>query len=322
MKILLLLFTVLLSINGYAQSTSDCEKVLSEKIDTNVDLKELNQKLSELKNCGLNQNDVDFFSQGPMLATMMISILNTAKEDITYQQVFDKIMEFKQVPEYEKTIQLYKISNELLQKKVTIKNWESDKLLLNELELSSDTVENIRLMVLTNLDPNKTYADLLKEEQKKKASLEKMKINELKDSKDIFTNLGNVNYDDLLKKSIELKKPLLLYFTGYACVNCRKIEHNLLSDSKIYEQLINDFHFVSLYVDDKKKLPEDEQTISILHDKPIKYIGQKHSELQISKFKINTQPYFVIIDNEGNKVNSIGYVRDAELFINFLKSVN
>ncbi|WP_260847847.1 thioredoxin family protein [Algibacter amylolyticus] len=119
---------------------------------------------------------------------------------------------------------------------------------------------------------------------------------------------------------MKLKKPLLLYFTGYACVNARKIEHNVLSENRIKEKLKNEFYFVSLYVDDRTALFENERIKSETNGKLLKYVGQKHSELQTRKFKSNSQPYFVIIDKNGNKVKDMGYTTEIELFNNFLNT--
>ncbi|MET3028577.1 cytochrome c biogenesis protein CcdA [Flavobacterium sp. UW10123] len=109
------------------------------------------------------------------------------------------------------------------------------------------------------------------------------------------------DYDKGMEYAKKVGKPVLLDFTGYACVNCRKMEELVWSDPKVLEVLNNDVVLISLYVDDKKELPESEQYISESTGKKIKTIGNKWSDLQIKTYKANAQPFYVIADH--NSVN-------------------
>ena len=315
--IILLQFSVELS---YSQT--NCKKILSKEINLTFseksDLDILNSTFSKLTDCGLEEIDAEFFANGPILATLLVPLISENNGKVTYQNLFDKIMEFKQTPQYEKTIELFKVSNELKKRKADINNWEEDKLLLQKLQTSNGFIDKFYNYLKEHSNPEKTYKEVFanfRETQKPK-QLENKSTE--KEYNGIFKNAGNVNYEDLLKKSIELKRPLLLYFTGYACVNARKIENYVLSNSSIIEKLKNEYYFVNLYVDDKKSLPENERIKSKTNGKSLKYIGQKHSELQITKFNNNFQPYFVIIDKNGNKIKEQGYTTDIKLFEEFL----
>ncbi|WP_223552330.1 thioredoxin family protein [Aestuariivivens sp. NBU2969] len=321
-RTLLIIFLLQFSIE-LSYSQTDCEKILSKEINLTFseksDLNILNDTFSKLTDCGLEQIDADFFTNGPILGTLLVPLISENNGKVTYQNLFDKIMEIKQTPQYGKTIELFKISNELEKRKADINNWEEDKLLLQKLQTSNEFIDKFYDYLKEHSNPEKTYKEVFanfRETQKPK-QLENESSTK-KEYNGIFKNAGNVNYEELLKKSIELKKPLLLYFTGYACVNARKIEHYVLSSSSITEKLKNEFYFVNLYVDDRKSLPENERTKSKTNEKPLKYIGQKHSELQITKFKNNFQPYFVIIDKNGNKIKEQGYTTDIKLFEEFL----
>ncbi|MBF4471789.1 protein-disulfide reductase DsbD family protein [Flavobacterium sp. HJJ] len=109
------------------------------------------------------------------------------------------------------------------------------------------------------------------------------------------------------KKGMEFAKkagkPVLLDFTGYACVNCRKMEELVWSDSKVLNVLKNELVLISLYVDDKKELPADEQYISQTTGKKIKTIGNKWSDLQIKTYKANAQPFYVLVNHSGESLN-------------------
>jgi thiol:disulfide interchange protein DsbD len=98
-------------------------------------------------------------------------------------------------------------------------------------------------------------------------------------------------------KSVD--KPILLDFTGYACVNCRKMEDYVWSDPAILKILQDEVVLISLYVDDKRELPKNEQYVSKETRKEIVSIGNKWSDFQITKFKANAQPYYIILDTEG-----------------------
>ena len=105
---------------------------------------------------------------------------------------------------------------------------------------------------------------------------------------------GNVDYNDLLKEANTVGRPLLLYFTCYNCVNAKKMEHRVLKKQSVQESLLKEFHFISLYVDDREVLPENERTQSKIDEKRIEFVGDKHLDLQETLVGKNSQPYFVI----------------------------
>ncbi|WJS93842.1 thioredoxin family protein [Flavobacterium johnsoniae] len=115
-------------------------------------------------------------------------------------------------------------------------------------------------------------------------------------------------------------KPVMLDFTGYACVNCRKMEEKVWPDENVLKHLKNDVIVISLYVDDKREIPENEQTVSEITGEKLKYTGQKWSEFQILKYKTNAQPYYVMIDHEGKALNTpTAYNPDIDFYKNWLE---
>ncbi|MFV9483244.1 protein-disulfide reductase DsbD family protein [Christiangramia sp. ASW11-125] len=115
--------------------------------------------------------------------------------------------------------------------------------------------------------------------------------------------------------------PVLLDFTGHACVNCRKMEERVWSEDEVLNLLKNDVVLISLYVDDQRDLPEHEQYVSEATGKEIETIGNKWSDFQITNYKANAQPYYVLLDNEGNKLNDpIAYEPDADKYLQWLKN--
>ncbi|MCP2028412.1 thiol:disulfide interchange protein DsbD [Flavobacterium sp. HSC-32F16] len=128
------------------------------------------------------------------------------------------------------------------------------------------------------------------------------------------------DYDLGLAYAKKVNKPVMLDFTGFACVNCRKMEERVWPDPQVLSQLNNDVVVISLYVDDKRPLEENEQVVSKITGKKLKYIGQKWSEFQILKYKTNAQPYYVLVDHKGENLNQpTAYNPDIAFYTNWLK---
>ena len=129
------------------------------------------------------------------------------------------------------------------------------------------------------------------------------------------------DYDKGLAYAKTVGKPVMIDFTGWACVNCRKMEQNVWVEPNVLAKLKNEIVLISLYVDDKRKLEEDEILDSQLKPgKQLKYIGQKWSELQTIKYKTNTQPYYVLMDHDENNLNTpVAYTPDADEYFTWLR---
>ncbi len=130
------------------------------------------------------------------------------------------------------------------------------------------------------------------------------------------------DYDKGLAYAKAVNKPILLDFTGHACVNCRKMEQHVWAKDKVLSILKNEVVLISLYVDDKRPLEADEVVESKLRPgKKLRYIGQKWSELQAIKYKTNSQPYYVLMDlNEENLNDPVAYTPDVDEYFNWLKN--
>lgn len=124
------------------------------------------------------------------------------------------------------------------------------------------------------------------------------------------------DYDKGFAYAKSVNKPIMLDFTGYACVNCRKMENNVWSDDRILSVLKNDVVLISLYVDDKRDLPKNEQFVSKTTGAEIETVGDKWTDFMITRYKTNTQPLYVLTDLEGNNLNAatptISYVSVKE----------
>ena len=144
--------------------------------------------------------------------------------------------------------------------------------------------------------------------------------------KDTDAPLGLEAYKDLEEGVAAAKaagKPIMIDFTGWACVNCRKMEEQVWSRQDIFETINEDYVLISLYVDDRKELSED-QKFNFLKPsggvKKIKTIGDKWATFQTVNFKNNSQPYYVLMDTDFNLLNTpVGYTPDADEYLYWLE---
>ena len=128
------------------------------------------------------------------------------------------------------------------------------------------------------------------------------------------------SFDKGLELSKKFNKPILLDFTGWACANCRRVEENTWSDPEVYDLINNKFILISLYVDDRTNLGDDVITLRDKNGnkKILEKVGEKWSAFQTLNFKINSQPYYVLISPELNILNSPIQYTDTETYKNWL----
>ena len=114
-------------------------------------------------------------------------------------------------------------------------------------------------------------------------------------------------------------KPVIIDFTGFGCVNCRKMEAAVWTDTQVADILNKDYVLISLYVDDKTTLSEPIKVTENGQDRTLRTVGEKWSYLQRVKFGANAQPFYVLLDNEGRPLNgSRSYDEDIQAYITFL----
>lgn len=130
------------------------------------------------------------------------------------------------------------------------------------------------------------------------------------------------DYELGMEYARKTNKPVFIDFSGFGCVNCRKMENAVWSDPKVKEKLENDFVLITLMVDDKKSLPEHIQIEEGGRTRTLKTIGDKWSYLQRYKFAYNAQPYYVMLDHEGKPLIDyfFAYKEDVELYLEFINA--
>jgi len=131
------------------------------------------------------------------------------------------------------------------------------------------------------------------------------------------------DWDEGLAYAKENNKPILLDFTGWACVNCRKMEENVWSETDVYNLINNNFVLISLYVDDRKELPVDKQFDFERTDgnvKKIKTVGDKWATFQIVNFQTASQPYYLLLSPQLEMLNTPKEYTDKADYFNWLKT--
>ena len=128
------------------------------------------------------------------------------------------------------------------------------------------------------------------------------------------------DYDSGMQAAKAAGKPVMIDFTGYGCVNCRKMEAAVWTDDRVKDLITNDYVLIQLFVDDKTPLPEPIEVVENNQPRKLRTVGDKWSYLQRTKFGSNTQPFYVLLDNEEKPLATPrSYDEDVEAYISFLK---
>lgn len=130
---------------------------------------------------------------------------------------------------------------------------------------------------------------------------------------------GYFDYEQGMACAKKLNKPVMLDFKGHACTNCKVMEKNVWSDPEVLKRLSEDYVIIALYVDERTEMPESEWVTSKVDGKVKKTIGKKNADFQIEKYRVNAQPYYVLVDHEGNSLTDAkAFDLSIENFVEFL----
>ncbi len=128
------------------------------------------------------------------------------------------------------------------------------------------------------------------------------------------------DYEEGVAKAKELHKPIFLDFTGLGCANCKTMINRVWSDGDVQNMLADDFVIISLYTDDRTKLPEEMQYVSKVTGKKIRTLGNKWSDFQIENYNSNSQPLYVLLSPDGKQINETrGYNTNVAEYIEWLR---
>ncbi len=173
------------------------------------------------------------------------------------------------------------------------------------------TMQNFDLTSVNNLGSSNTYAN------ETKNICEKPKYSDFLHFP--YGLKGYFDYEQGIACAKKLNKPVLVEFKGHQCSNCKKMENDVWSDPQVIRLLNEEYVIIALYVDDRTKLPESDWITSEYDGKVKKTIGKKNADFQISRFNINSQPYYVILSPDEELISEpMGFDLDVKNFIDFL----
>lgn len=296
---------MIVSFSSFGQDGKlDCKKALKKtpyfaRHDFDVQHDSFKMDVEILMNCGdLDSIDIQLLN-GSMIAALMIELTHDEQE-ITYNTIINSINELKRTDDYSKFREAILAYQMLENKLVTVEDFENDMELLFKIGMSSLELENFQAFILTNTEENLTYREALvrfkiAEVNSKPAPPEKVDFIQLTD------------LESAIKQGEEDGKKVLLFFSAHNCINALKVEQNILTDDEV--KLLMHEKFTCFIAD------VDDRTLDKVTNRAI---GEKFLKLQIDNFKITVQPYFCIIDGNGNVLSDIGETKSPEEFIEFL----
>lgn len=330
---------LLISTASVGQCDKQCKRLLKKELsfksfDNNAT--EFLQDFKTLVDCEFEPIDYQIFlgpgkDNGFFISTLVImQNLNFSKSDktkFTYGSLKQLMQEFKKTPEYLQVREIVETSNILLPKVASTANWKTDSLMLVKMNFEIPSLSIIKGLVSENMQENLTYAELLSKNQtiifpdegnpKEESDSIKTEIPEgmINCTKGI---LAYNNYDLGKLKAIENNKPILLYFTGYGCVNSREVESKILTKPKIQDFINSNYIVVELFIDDRSIIPENEIYFSEILKRKVKCKGDIASEMQIRDFGTNAQPLFILFNSEFQEQRRIAFTLNENEFYEFL----
>ena len=320
-------FAIVFCLNVSAQASADCDKLLRKEITADP-LHVLISNIMQANCFGLDSIDRKVFSNGPVLGTILVKLISTNNGKVTYAELLTQINKVKRDTGY-LSLRKVIIAQDALESVIASpKTWESNKGFLMMTGMGKDEVENLYQFMLQNQDKNWNYRQLVINYKEKAAETSRDRrsdtsnINDLKTLKTLYskycdtgrlTKIGEnlVAFNDYLyglECAKKMHKSSLIFFNARYSVNSRRLESLITYDPQINSYLKKNYVIIKLMVDDNTLLPNSQKTI-----------GEINGDLERKKFKVNYQPFIVIIDEHNNIKGRTGSTSDSNTFLNFLR---
>lgn len=308
MKQFITLLTIIISLQTLQSQTTLCDSLKNQplhhhEIKDETSRTWLYEKFYSLTDCGLDSVDVFLILEG----TLFDALVATAMKDnpagiITFNDLLKGYAPVLAQKEFSEIKEKLAILLPLINQKVSTENWPKTKATIIELEVNTIDLEHAENRLNKAIEHGMTYKDFFEKLEKSSPVLESTPSN-------YSWQFMNLDYEEAVELSRWEDKPLILFFTGFACVNAVKMQDLVLFDERVRPILNKEFIFVPLYVDSKAA------TIDGSHPN----VGKKNEHLQQEKFGTNFQPYFVMLDQEGNILGTSEYTPKIDEFLAFLK---
>ncbi len=332
--IITLVILIATSSNNFVNAQVNCQQLLKKKIslqDLDSGKIELIFKdFTQLKACGLDSNALEIISDPPLFATLIIPFMDYGKKkNVTYQHIFDKIIEFQNSDEFPFLKRSHDATKALKNKNVNLKNWVADSKLLLQIPLDSNEVEDFYNYLKANPSKDYTYFDAwgifkslaTKQQQTSKdLEMEEKKNDSPRNIEDaLFRGKYNtMTLAEIFLEADSLNRNVVIYFTGWNHIESRKLEVSLFDDKKLNTKLLHEFLFVIFYIDDKTRMDE------IPNLKKDKYstgnitIGQRSQKIQQQYLSSKDIPAFILLDSKGKLIKTLSKNINKETLRSFL----
>lgn len=329
MRILFSVILICLAAKVFSQSP--CETFKNKEFEDTATFRSF---INAFPTCGFDSIDVVILE--PMLPSLIgLYLSKNISKKITYGDIIDSLKNLILTPEYRIARENFKPCFLLLRKAVVPENWKLDSTVLLNCGTPAEDVDSIYQQILSmrNKTEDLTYVQVMFAYSTKKKAQEEVEKNKKRTElhlflcdtpkyASIFSSSYSLplyyDYDQALSCAKKLNKPLFIDFNGWGCVNCRKMEKTVWQDSLVHDLMMKNFVLVSLYVDDRTPLPENEWKQSSALNKMIKTTGDRNFEIEFSKFNFSAQPHYCIVNPDGNQIGiPIGYCNkeDFKLFL-------
>ncbi len=343
MKAKIILIGLILSVSSlFGQANKDCKQILKKEFSLNDlrDDKKFEQFVIDFQTliyCEFDSIDVQIFL-GPqksipsIVRTLVLTVPELEEPDkkFTFNDIKQIIKASKKREEYVQGRRALEARNEIIQREAILENWNEDKELLIKMGLDKPYLDEIYALV-RDYEPSLysqilgIYGDTLRA-RKAKQKFKKKKRDALKQKgKPTTTKWGKLiaylSYKSGMEEARALNKPVFLYFNLYGAVRTREFEAHVMLAPKVESYIHDNFVFISLFVDERTKLNEDDMYFSKILNEKVIYTGQVKKEFEMQQFHSDEQPFFILLDVNGKEIARMGNTTDVEAFYNFLKTI-
>jgi len=276
------------------------------------------------KFCGAEANNAQLLAMGVLKHSVKSNFASNdhLSKKIMYQDLIEKLMQVKQMEDYPKVRAIVIARNELSNKKASKSNWDDDKKLIHEIGFNEQQTNEIYELVVKNegLAYNEVLAMYVQRFKQDKEECKPSKDGNISSKEYFYLHEIKIyrDYQVGVRQADITNKPILLYFNGYDCVNSRKMEYNLFTNSKLAKYINDNLVLISLYVDDRSQLAKHERRFSEILGREIKTKGHLHQEMQVAKYNYTGQPFLVLLDLNKKETSRIGYTKSIDEFQSFL----
>jgi len=319
-KIIFGIISIILTLSASAQNDINCDQIKDQQLHFLLtegqnfdDL--IGQDIMVINSCmELDSIDQILLLDPPIFGTLVFS-LTKGNNKLTYGQVLDYMNEIKASEQYIKTREGYQFMGQYGNRKVDKADSVYVRNGFKQMALSDSDLETLMAITYSEKNSGLTYKETLSLFMQSKEIKQNIKPKSPSSSDLIFGHFKEIESIKMIIEKSSSNKPILLYFTGWAIVNGRKMEAALFHSDKVNQQF-KEFDCYIGYADDKASATE-EQKLEINNDE-IKNKGQFIREFEKMIYPKESQPIILIVDQDFKLIDSFGYSQDEQAFIEFL----